>query len=49
MSGVILLIFVIIFWAIALLLTSIIEVVNWIENKLTVIMKKCFGEELTKL
>ena len=49
LSGEILLVLVIIFWAIALLLTSLIEIVNWIENKLTRMMKKCFGDELTQL
>jgi len=49
LSGVVLLVLVIIFWAIALLLTSLIEIVNWIESKLTGMMKKCFGDELKKL
>jgi len=49
LSGVILLVLVIFFWAIALFLTSLIEIITWIELRLTRMMKKCFGDELTKL
>jgi hypothetical protein len=42
--GTFLLIIIIIFWAIALILTTIIEIVTWFELKLTRLMKKCYGE-----
>ena len=43
-SGFILLILIIVFWLIALILTTLINVITWFELKLTRIMKKCFGE-----
>ena len=48
LSGVILLVLVIFFWAIALFLTSLIEIITWIELRLTRMMKKCFSDELKK-
>jgi len=49
LSGFILLLLVILIWATALFLTTLIEIVNWIENKLTIMMKKCFSDELNKI
>jgi len=45
-SGSILLIIIIIFWMIALALTTLTELITSIELRLTRIMKKCFGEKL---
>ncbi len=45
-SGSILLIIIIIFWVIALTLTTLTELITNIELRLTRIMKKCFGEKL---
>ena len=45
-SGSILLIIIIIFWVIALALTTLTELITNIELRLTRIMKKCFGEKL---
>jgi len=44
--GTILLLIIILFWAIALVLTTIIHLIEWVELKLTNLMKKCYGEEL---
>ena len=43
-SGTILLLIVILFWAIALMLTTLTELITWVELKLTKLMKKCYGE-----
>jgi hypothetical protein len=43
-SGTILLLIVILFWAIALVLTTLSELITWVEIKLTKLMKKCYGE-----
>ena len=43
-SGTILLLIVILFWAIALVLTTLAELITWVELKLTKLMKKCYGE-----
>ena len=43
-SGTILLLIVILFWAIALVLTTLSELITWVELKLTKLMKKCYGE-----
>tara|TARA_R100000084_G_C4551586_1_gene100339 strand:- start:246 stop:419 length:174 start_codon:yes stop_codon:yes gene_type:complete len=45
-SGSLLLIIIIIFWMIALALTTLTELITSIELRLTRLMKKCFGEEL---
>jgi len=43
-SGTILLLIVILFWATALVLTTLTELITWVELKLTKLMKKCYGE-----
>ena len=45
LSGVTLLILVIIFWATALALSSIIDIITWVEKALTRLMKKCLDDE----
>jgi len=44
LSGTFLLLIIILFWAIALMLTTITEVMTSVELKLTNYMKKCYGE-----
>jgi hypothetical protein len=44
--GTILLLIIILFWVIALVLTTMTELMEWVELKLTNLMKKCYGEEL---
>jgi hypothetical protein len=44
LSGTFLLIIIILLWAIALMLTTITELVTWAELKLTNYMKKCYGK-----
>jgi len=44
LSGTFLLLIIILFWAIALVLTTITEVMTSVELKLTNYMKKCYGE-----
>ena len=45
LSGVTLLILVIIFWATALVLSSLIDIITWVEKALTRLMKKCLDDE----
>ena len=45
LSGVTLLILVIIFWATALALSSLIDIITWVEKALTRLMKKCLDDE----
>ena len=45
-SGSILLLIIILFWLIALVLTSLTDLITYIEKSLTRLMKKCLGDEL---
>tara|TARA_Y100000361_G_scaffold62331_1_gene54772 strand:+ start:1163 stop:1351 length:189 start_codon:yes stop_codon:yes gene_type:complete len=45
-SGIFLLLIVVIVWCLGLWFKTVIEVVTWIELKLTRLMKKAFGENL---
>jgi hypothetical protein len=48
-SGIFLLMIVILFWIIGFILKAVIEIVTWLELKLTELMKKTFGDEVNKL
>tara|TARA_R100000329_G_scaffold149028_2_gene138879 strand:- start:48 stop:236 length:189 start_codon:yes stop_codon:yes gene_type:complete len=45
-SGIFLLLIIVIVWCLGLWFKTVIEVVTWIELKLTRLMKKAFGENL---